>query len=300
MCHDSLICVTWPIYMCDIIQSCTATWRTATWRTHSYVWPSLKTATWFWSHIWMKTATWRTATWRTATWRTHSFCHDSFICVPWFTYMCDIIQSCTATWRTTIRRTHSYVWPKSATWKICVWLCGPRYICNMAHAYKTKWKKKETCNTKAFVWLLELQCMCDVTHVCVKQKSHEQWLQHKGLCLFPWDVGHVWHDSWGGKKGLKRKIFGGKRGKKTCNTTAFVWLFESQYGFRSARCHEGWQLYVCFFFFDGRVTSQILMNESCDGFKCLMSWGLTTLRLFCFWMDGSCRYKWVTQQFQKC
>ena len=84
---------------------------------------------------------------------------------------------------------------------------------------------------------------------CYKKKN----LQHKGLCLAPRVAEHVWRDS------FKRYIFGRKRGKKTCKANAFVWLFELQYGFRSASCHEGWQLYICFFF---QWIGHVDINES--------------------------------------
>ena len=62
--HDSFICVTWPIHMCDM--------------THSYVWHDL-----FICVIWLNHMCDMT----------HSYLwHDSFICAIWLIYMCDMTQ----------------------------------------------------------------------------------------------------------------------------------------------------------------------------------------------------------------
>jgi len=126
--HDSFICVTWLIHMCDMTHS--YVWHDAficvTWlihmrgMTHSYVWhDSFICVTWLIHMCGM----------------THSYVwHDSFICVTWLIHMCDM--------------THSYVWHDS-------FICVPnascqKYIAHVWHAW--------------FVCVSRLIHMCDMTH----------------------------------------------------------------------------------------------------------------------------------------
>jgi len=82
--HDSYICVTWLIHMCDM--------------THTYVWHDSymcdMTHTYVWHDSYMCDMT------HTYVW------HDSYICVTWLIHMCAM--------------THSYVWHDSFTLHSCL------------------------------------------------------------------------------------------------------------------------------------------------------------------------------------
>ena len=85
--HDTFICVTWLIHMCDMTHSYVwhDTFICVTWlihicdMTHSYVWhDSFICVTW---HIHMCDMT-------------HSYVwHDAFICVTWLIHMCGVAHS---------------------------------------------------------------------------------------------------------------------------------------------------------------------------------------------------------------
>jgi len=92
--HDSFMCVTWLIHVCDMTHAMCD-------MTHSCAWhDSVKCVTWL-SHVCDMT---------------HSYVwHDSFICVTWLIHVCDM--------------THSYSWHDSF---ICVtWLF---HVCDMTHS----------------------------------------------------------------------------------------------------------------------------------------------------------------------
>jgi len=171
--HDSFICVTWRIHMCDM--------------THSYVW-----------HDAFICVTWRIHTCD----MTHSYVwHDAFICVTWRIHMCDMTHSCV--WWKNVQgdilvcdMTYSYVWHDSF---ICVtWLI---HMCDMTHSHRNNligllcasrfignsensmdcWSRTEfLCVT----WLIR---MCDMAHWCVWHGSFVCviWLIHMFM-RFEW------------------------------------------------------------------------------------------------------------------
>ena len=85
--HDSFICVTWCIDMCDVNGS--YTWWNMT---HSYVWHDLFIRVTWLIHMCDMT--------RSYVW------HVSFTCVTWRIHMCDV--ACT-------RESHAYMWHDSST-----------------------------------------------------------------------------------------------------------------------------------------------------------------------------------------
>jgi len=141
--HDSFICVTWLIYMCDM--------------THLYVWcDSLTCVTWlicmcdrerswysrhaplFDQNALMMRVTWLMNMCDVTRWYVW---HDSFICVTWLIHMCDM--------------THSYLWQDSF---VCVtWLI---HMCDMTRWYV--WHGSCICVT----WLID---MCDMAHLYMWQ-----------------------------------------------------------------------------------------------------------------------------------
>jgi len=121
--HDSFICVTWLIHMCDM--------------THSYVWhDSFICVTW----LLFECVTCLIHAWH------DSFIRDSVICVTWLIHICDMTHSymtrhhtglivthwfICVTWLTCMcDMTRSYAWHDSF---ICVtWLI---YMCDMTHTH---------------------------------------------------------------------------------------------------------------------------------------------------------------------
>ena len=122
--HDSFICVTWLIHMCDM--------------THSYVWHD--------------------------SFMTHSYVwHDSFICVTWLIHMCDmthswLIRMCD------IKMTYSYVWHDSFTHDISYpplgipgWIHWPMGLPVVEREWETRGVAvymKDSCCTSRIYWVM--------------------------------------------------------------------------------------------------------------------------------------------------
>jgi len=150
--HDSFICATWRIHMCDM--------------THSYVrHGAFICATWLihmcdMAHSYVRHDAFTSATpWFTcATWlihmceMTHSYVrHDSFICATWRIHMCDM--------------THS---PGRHNWFICAtWLF---HMCDMTHSFDTI-PVHVPIEHDAFVCATWLFHMCDTTYSYVRHDS---------------------------------------------------------------------------------------------------------------------------------
>jgi len=186
--HDSFICVTRLIYMCDM--------------THSYVWPDPFIC---------------------VTWRihmcdiTHTYVwHDSFICVTWLIRMCDMTRS--YVWHDSFIRvtwlihmcdiTHTYVWHDSF---ICVtWLI---HMCDVTRSYvwhdsctrHVTCMSVQLCSNDDQVCVSQVEILVEfefvprnvsfardlVTEQHAKRKKEITWLIH--VC----DISHsdVWRDS---------------------------------------------------------------------------------------------------------
>jgi len=172
--HDSCMCVTWLMRICDMTHaymqrdSGEVGWRREevregmTWlihmcdTTHAYMWRDSGEVGWrceevgeCWKLIFGKFLF------------EHRPCvlhmsHDSFICVTWLIHTCDM--------------THLYVWHDSfirVTWLI--------HMCDMTHSYV--WHDSFICVTRISLWALAmcpahvtwLIYMCDTTHSYVRQ-----------------------------------------------------------------------------------------------------------------------------------
>jgi len=164
--HDSFLCVTWLVHMCDMTRSYVwhdsflcVTYLVHMWdMTYSYVWQasSLRVTCLIESYVWHDSSIF-------ATWLIHmcdGLCqmydmtlsdlwHESFICVTWLIHVCDM--------------THSYVWHYSyvqhdasscATWLVHMW--------DMNHSYV--WHDSFICET----WLIHV---CNMTRSYVRHNS---------------------------------------------------------------------------------------------------------------------------------
>jgi len=151
--HDSFICVTWLIHMCDM--------------THWCVWHY-----WF---IWVPWVIYRCA-------MTHSYvCHDSFICVPWLIHMCDMgamshlyVRASplpqplltSATWLIHMRdMTDLYGWDDSFICSGVATAAATVYMCDMTHSYV--WHD-------SFICVTCLIHMGDMTHWYVRASLPSQ------------------------------------------------------------------------------------------------------------------------------
>jgi len=160
--HDSFICVTWLIHMCDM--------------THLYVWhdPFIR-VTWLVHMCDM----------------THSYVwHDSFIRVTWLIHMCDMTDSLT----------HSHVWHdtfRRVTWLIhtcdvtnsCVWHDSfePRRTSDITHSSHVSFEFSTSHSPRR----CDLRCL-------IYKSSLIRALIHTPVVtleiLFP-KQHHAWHDS---------------------------------------------------------------------------------------------------------
>jgi len=201
--HDSFLCATWPIPMCDMTHS--NVWHDlflcVTWpnhmcdMTHSYVWRDSFThepqnlhngdATYF-SYL------------STSVQRGRAVWHDSILCATWPIPMCDMTQS--------------YVWHDSF---LCV--TRPTHMCDVTHLRDTK-PASVRCDKfhipqhfRADWPVRRLIPTCDMTHSCVWRDSSicVTWLIHTWdmtlsrtlvrprsvAALWYWPWFDMWHDS---------------------------------------------------------------------------------------------------------
>jgi len=167
--HDSFICETWLIHMCDMTHSQHSTWLRVTWllhmwdMTHSYVWhDSFICETWLIhildAMIQSSLTLVLDSTWLRATWLihmcdvTHSYeRHDSFTCEMWLILTNHLQNSRSGhsrvlyAWHAsfTYDTTYSYVtWPIHMwhdsficeTWLILIWITCKTAAADMAHS----------------------------------------------------------------------------------------------------------------------------------------------------------------------
>jgi len=149
-------CVTWLIYMCDMIHFTAAC--NACVRLEQNDATDMYDATH--SHVWLECDLSPSCVWR-----------DSFICVTWLIHMCDLTH-CTGGWSRIMQRLRE-------TWLI--------HMCDVTHSYV--WRDSFICVT----WLIH---MCDVTHCTggwsrMMQRLRETWLIHKCDVTHS----YVWRDS---------------------------------------------------------------------------------------------------------
>jgi len=100
VCLTSFVCVTWPIFICDVMLTrwgvCTQVSYCVSWLIYSHAWhdsiicvPCL---------IRMRDMThlyvWRDVYKMDYALRFHIVWHDSFMCVTWINYMCDVTRLC--------------------------------------------------------------------------------------------------------------------------------------------------------------------------------------------------------------
>ena len=146
--HDSCICVTWLIHMCDMTHSirvwhnsCIFVWYDSfvrvTWlvimcdMTHTYVWE-----VWFIRVTNDKTHAYACDMTYSYAWHDSliSVWHDSFICVTWLMHTC-------VTWHVYMCDTsHAYVWHDSfiyVAWLIHMYDKTPAYECDMSRSYSS-------------------------------------------------------------------------------------------------------------------------------------------------------------------
>jgi len=157
--HDSFICVTWLIYMCDV--------------THSYVWlDSFVCVTWLirmcdmtHSHVWH--GSFICVIWLIRIFgMTHLYVwHGSFICVTWLIHMCKDMRA-------------------SAIYEI--FMCNMHFhLCRMTHLFV--WNDSLTCVTwlnnmyACVTWLTDIKDMTH-WHVCICDMTH--W--YKCICMRMW------------------------------------------------------------------------------------------------------------------
>ena len=181
--HDSLICVTWLIYMCDMTHLCG--------RQDSFLWVSHDSlmdlsvmslnGLHMNAHIHARNAHMRRA--NSCVWHA-GICfygwQDSAICVMWLIYMCDM--------------THSYVWLDSCVsvpWLI--YSCDIlNYMCAMTHLYL--WNDTFMCVTwLIYIFVQSLIYMLDMTHLYVWHDSFIRviWL----ICTCDMTHLYLWNDS---------------------------------------------------------------------------------------------------------
>jgi len=164
--HDSFICVTWLIHMCDM--------------THSYVWhDSFICVTWL-IHACDMTC------WFECSLRARLGCilyvwRESFICVTWFTHMCDMTHSeCAPESHShsafyVCDMNHSYVWYDSL---ICVtWLT---HRCDETHHYVCPCtippERDSSCHT--YEWVMSHIWVSHVTHMSESCHTYEWFTSH--------------------------------------------------------------------------------------------------------------------------
>jgi len=131
--HDSFVCMTWSIHMCDMIHSCV-------WHNDIAIWCDAIRVTWLILYVW----------------------HDSFVCMTWSIHMCDLIHSCVwhnsiAIWcdaffdggRILLRSRHIYEWVMSQI--------------RMSHVTDTN----ESCHTYEWVmWHIRMSHVTDTNESC--------------------------------------------------------------------------------------------------------------------------------------
>jgi len=163
--HDSFICVTWLIHMCDMTNSYVCD------MTHSCVWSVSCSFVWhdsFGARHLEKVVV--RVTWLTYVW------HDSIICVRWLIHVCDM--------------THPCVWHDVF---ICVtWLI---HMCDMTHSYCVTWP----------IYICDMARFLDATHhlvkvflsvTCLMYMWHDSFIRVTWL-IYMCDMTYsfVWHGS---------------------------------------------------------------------------------------------------------
>ena len=127
--HDSFICVTWVIHMCDMTHS--HSWHVSFMCVTGLMYTCVTT----YSHVWRFSFFCVTKRILTCDMSDAYMWHDSFMCVAWLFHVCDMTPSC--------------VWHDSF---MCVTWC--LHVCDMTHSY-VPWIKC-TCWMIFFpVWMID-------------------------------------------------------------------------------------------------------------------------------------------------